>query len=163
MDFGAGLFARAIAEAPADSLGDGHAALVPTERAADRINRADCSAALRIRATVAAVDRESGTRTWATVGAHTDDRTVGGAGFIPGARAAGWIDRADLGAAVFVFAGRQIARERAGAGARIAAIDGESVADRRGAVHAEDVPLREAAGRIEIAHGVTAVAIKAGG
>ena len=54
----AGAVARATAEAPADSLGDGHAAFAPAEGAADWIDRANCGAAFRIGAAVGSVHSE---------------------------------------------------------------------------------------------------------
>lgn len=54
----AGAVARATAEAPADPLGDGHAAFAPAEGAADWIDRANCGAAFRIGAAVGSVHSE---------------------------------------------------------------------------------------------------------
>ena len=154
---------RAIAERHADTLRDGNALSTPAETAAEWVDGANGRAAEFVGAARIAVHHKRRTSSGAVVDTEVAaEHRIGGAGFIPCARAAGRIEHvADVRAASFVFATWEVARNGAGARARVAA--GNSTIEAVGACidHAEDVPLDFAARRIDDADVVAALAIKA--
>jgi len=158
----AGLLAGAVAEAPADPLGDVHAALVPAEAAADWVDGADGSAALRVGAAARSMHHERGARSWASAWSGAADTGIRRTCLVPCPRAAGRIECADHKAAVVILARGQIARDGARTRTGIAAGNSVVDADGAGVDDAEDVPLRGAATRIHVADAVAAFAVEAG-
>ena len=154
---------RAPAERHADCLRRVHARLVPSDAAADGIDRANRLAAGRVVASGGSVDGERTAGSRAVRGVQVADVDGGEcAGFVPCALAAGWVKLADEVAALLVLAGGDEARHRARTSAGVAA--GRDIrADRRSDGDAEDVPFDRAADRIDVAHVLAAGAVEACG
>jgi hypothetical protein len=156
------LLAWTVSEAPADPLRDAHAPFIPPKRAADGIDRADRRTALRVGAARLCMHLESGSCSRTAVRQCARLAGIGSACLIPGSRATGRVEVADKLTAVLVLACGKKARHGARTSSGIATTDPVVHTEGPRIQNTEDIPLRDAACRIDAADAVAAIAVQAG-